>query len=170
MEQPIKELERSGDAVRVALEDQRGPAWLAAELLPALAAFRAGTARATARTLLCPFDNILWRRDRALALFGFDYRLESYTPEPKRIYGYYTLPILIDGRLVGRLDARYRRKERILSVQSIHLEPTVKATATLAGTIVSILRGFVRFLGGGQIEVLLTAPDSLHPHLLKRLP
>jgi uncharacterized protein YcaQ len=165
----LEGLERSGEAIRVALEHQRGSAWLDAALLPALQAFRAGDVRATARTLLCPFDNILWRRDRALALFGFDYRLESYTPEPKRVYGYYTLPILIDGRLVGRLDARYRRKERVLSVQSIHLEPTVKATASLAGTIVTILRAFVRFLGGGQIEVVMTAPEALHSHLLKRL-
>jgi uncharacterized protein YcaQ len=162
-------IEGAGGAHRVTIEDQRGPAWLDAALVPALADFRAKAVKPTVRTLLCPFDNLLWRRDRALALFDFDYRLESYTPEPKRIYGYYTLPILIDGRFVGRLDARYRRKDRILAVQSIHLEPGVKSTAALAGAIIGILRAFVRFLGGGEIDILVTRPDALRSHIAKRL-
>lgn len=162
-------LEQTGGAHRVALEDERSPGWLDAALLPALAAFRRGNARPTTRTLLCPFDNLLWQRNRALTLFGFDYRLESYTPEPKRIYGYYTLPILIDGRLVGRVDARYRRKERVFAIHAIHLEPGVKPTQVTVGRVAQALRAFVRFLGGGSFEIHRCAPESLGSRLLARL-
>lgn len=162
-------LEQTGGAFRVVLEDEAAPAWLDADLVPALEAFRRGDARPRANTLLCPFDNLLWQRTRARALFGFDYRLESYTPAPKRVYGYYSLPLLVDGRLIGRLDARYRRKERVLAVHALHLEPGVKPTAAVAGRIGRILRAFSRFLGGGTYEILHCAPEALRPRLLERL-
>lgn len=169
MKRVLAHLADEGRAIPVELGDERLPAWLDPDLLPALEGFRSGALRPTRRTLLSPFDNLLWRRERALALFGFDYRLESYTPEPKRIYGYYTLPILIDGALVGRLDARYRRKERRLVVHSLHLEPTVKQTVGLATAIASAIKAFTTFLGGGEIELLSTNPESFQPVLQKRL-
>jgi len=55
-------------------------------------------------------------------LFGFEYRIEVYTPGPRRVHGYYTLPILHHGHLVGRLDAKIHRKERRLEVRSVHFE------------------------------------------------
>src|SRR5207247_5941330 len=87
--------------------------WLALTRdLPALA--RAGRMRAPSHgtTLLSPFDSLLWHRDRVTRLFGFDYRIEVYTPGPQRVHGYYTLPILHHGHLIGRLDAKAHRAER----------------------------------------------------------
>lgn len=165
----LETMAREGRAVPVALEGRREPAWLDAALLPALAAFRAGSARPRSRTLLSPFDNLLWRRERALALFGFDYRLESYTPAPKRVYGYYSLPILVDGALVGRLDARYRRAERRMVVHALHLEPGVRPRASLAAAIAAILREFTAFLGGGEIDVVCSSPPSFLPLVTDRL-
>ncbi len=73
--------------------------------------------------LLSPFDPITWHRDRALRLYDFDYKIEIYTPEAKRKYGYYTLPILYRDRLVGRVDLKNDRKAKALNVLSLWSEP-----------------------------------------------
>jgi len=73
--------------------------------------------------LLSPFDSLLWHRDRVARLFGFDYRIEVYTPGPKRVHGYYTLPILHHGHLIGRVDAKSHRADRKLEVRHVHFEP-----------------------------------------------
>jgi hypothetical protein len=98
--------------------------WLALTRdLPALR--RAGRRRSPAEgtTLLAPFDSLLWHRERVSRLFRFDYRIEVYTPGPKRVHGYYTLPILHDGHLIGRLDAKAHRAARWLEVRHVHFEP-----------------------------------------------
>jgi uncharacterized protein YcaQ len=69
-------------------------------------------------TLLSPFDPLTRNRERAIRVFDFDYKIEIYTPEPKRVYGYYTLPLLQNGNLVGRIDLKSERKTRELLVQS----------------------------------------------------
>ena len=75
--------------------------------------------------LLSPFDPVTWHRERALRLYDFDYRIEIYTPEAKRKYGYYTLPILYRDRLVGRLDLKNDRKAKQLNVLSLWHEDWV---------------------------------------------
>ncbi len=115
---------RSGEVVALPIAGERAPWFALAEDEPALeraARRRVPPSRGT--TLLSPFDSFLWHRERTLRLFGFDYRLEVYTPGHKRVHGYYSLPILHDGRLIGRLDAKNHREERRLEVRSVHFEP-----------------------------------------------
>ena len=69
-------------------------------------------------TVLSPFDPLTWQRERALRIFDFDYRIEIYTPEPKRIYGYYSLPTLHKDKLVARIDLKSDRQNKALLVQS----------------------------------------------------
>ena len=69
-------------------------------------------------TILSPFDPVCWKRDRIERMFGFEYRIEIYTPEPKRQFGYYTLPILHNRDLVGRIDLKSDRQGRQLLAQA----------------------------------------------------
>jgi uncharacterized protein YcaQ len=91
-------------------------------------------------TLLSPFDPLVWDRARARAVFGFDYRLECYTPEPKRRYGYFVLPILRRGEFVGRLDAKAHRKEGVFEVKSVHLEQGVDVCDELLSDVAAAIR------------------------------
>ena len=72
----------------------------------------------TLTTVLSPFDPLTWQRERALRIFNFDYKIEIYTPEPKRIYGYYSLPTLHKDKLIARIDLKSDRQNKTLLVQS----------------------------------------------------
>jgi uncharacterized protein YcaQ len=91
----------------------------------------------TRTTLLSPFDRLIHDRDRTEALFGFQYKLEMYVPKEQRQYGYFVLPALHGDRLIGRVDPELDRKERVLRVHSLHLEPNApdRARALIEGAL-----------------------------------
>jgi hypothetical protein len=72
--------------------------------------------------ILSPFDNLLIQRKRIKALFNFDYLIECYVPEAKRQYGYFSLPILWDGKLVARMDCKIEKRQSILYINHLALE------------------------------------------------
>jgi uncharacterized protein YcaQ len=102
--------------------------------------------------LLSPFDPVVWERDRALRMFGFHYRIEIYTPAPRRIYGYYTLPVLVDDRIAARIDLKSDRQNRVLRVQSAWHEPG--EAADYEGRLVELLRQTAAWQGLDGIEVV----------------
>jgi uncharacterized protein YcaQ len=102
--------------------------------------------------LLSPFDPVVWERARALRMFDFHYRIEIYTPAPKRIYGYYTLPVLVDDRIVARIDLKNDRQNGVLRVQSAWHEPG--QPRGYEGRVAEQLRRTAAWQGLGGIEVM----------------
>ncbi len=136
----LHRLADEGELLPVRVEGWQHGAFVHASLAGELAQAQAGTLKATHTTALSPFDPLVWDRKRASELFGFDYRIECYTPAPKRQYGYFVLPLLHRGRLVGRMDAKAHRKEGVFEVKSLYLEPGVRVTQILARELDKALR------------------------------
>jgi uncharacterized protein len=91
--------------------------------------------RPSGAVLLSPFDNLLWDRDFARRVLGFDHLIEVYKPAPPRRYGYYVLPLLWRDRIVGRADLRSDRKRGVLVVQTFHRESGVRASGALTAAL-----------------------------------
>jgi len=149
----LARLEAEGALERVAVEGWKEPLWAARDQLPLVEAAAAGRLEPTVTTLLSPFDPVVWDRARAKALFNFDYRIECYTPAPKRRYGYFSLPILHRGALVGRLDPKAHRAEGRLEVKALHLDPGVEVTERLLIELARTLHAFARWHRTPAVEV-----------------
>ncbi|MGE4392771.1 MAG: winged helix-turn-helix domain-containing protein [Aeromonas sp.] len=128
----LHQMADEGELLPVRVEGWQHGAFVHASLADELVRAQAGTLKASHTAVLSPFDPLVWDRKRASELFGFDYRIECYTPAPKRQYGYFVLPLLHRGKLVGRMDAKAHRKEGVFEVKSLYLEQGVRITQSLA--------------------------------------
>ncbi|MCD9147339.1 winged helix-turn-helix domain-containing protein [Pseudophaeobacter flagellatus] len=101
--------------------------------------------------LLSPFDPMLRDRKRAERLFGFHYRIEVFTPAPKRQYGYYVFPLLEGQKLVGRIDMKAERSADCLAVTALWSERGVTFTAPRIKRLEAELARVARFVGVGRV-------------------
>ena len=140
---------KAGRVVEVEVDGLNGPLLALPEHLEKLS--RIPKPRGT--TLICPFDSFLWQRDRAEHLLDFYYRIEIYTPPAKRKYGYFVMPILHDGALVGRLDPKLHRDRGKLEIKAIFLEPGFERNEEFEQGLVATLRDLATFVGANKISL-----------------
>jgi uncharacterized protein YcaQ len=135
------------------------PAWAGPEALAQAQAAPRGRHRAV---LLSPFDSLVWDRKRTLRMFGFEHSLEAYVPKPKRIHGYFAMPLLAGGRLVGRVDPV--RRGKTLVARQLSLD-----TAAAAEPMARALREAAEWVGCTSVELGQVSPPHLAPRLAAAL-
>jgi len=108
--------------------------------------------------LLSPFDNAIIHRDRVQQFFGFDYRIECYTPQEKRQYGYFCLPILYGNTFIGRVDCKAHRKDRQLELIHLHVEKQPMDIELWVEPFVEIIKKFATFNGCESIKLTQISP------------
>ncbi|MFU8827244.1 MAG: winged helix-turn-helix domain-containing protein [Brevefilum sp.] len=157
----LNALTEKGHLEQIRVEGWDFPAYIHPDQSDLIQAAANDTFEPTLTSLLSPFDPLVSDRERALALFGFDYRMESYLPAKDRQYGYFCLPILHQGKLVGRLDPKAHRREKRLEIRKIYLEPGVTVDENLADGLKHTLKAFSDWHAMIDYEILETDPPDL---------
>jgi uncharacterized protein len=148
-----------GELIPVQVEGWKQDTFVHRDFAPMIDDAASGKLASTVTTVLSPFDPVVWDRKRAAALFDFDYAIECYTPAAKRKYGYFVLPLLSRGKLVGRVDAKAHRTQRVFELKSLHIEPGVRLSARLAGDLRRALQRCADWHGTPQLEIT-SAPED----------
>ena len=157
----VRDLAAEGALDMVEVEGWKEPGYVHPDHRALAASAAAGGVKPVLTTLISPFDPIVWDRARASELFGFEYRLECYTPAPKRVYGYFTLPILRRGALIGRLDPKAHRRDGVFEVKALYLEPGVRVTQALVADVARAIRECAAWHGTPTVVVRRTDPPEL---------
>jgi len=169
-ERDLRPLLDDGTLVEVEVEGWKRPGFVHRGHVAAAGRIAAGALAPTHTTLLSPFDPAVWDRERVATMFGFDYRLECYVPAPKRRHGYYVLPILRRGELVGRLDAKAHRAEGVFEVKALSLEPAVEPGDALLRDLARAIATCAAWHGTPGVSMGTTAPAGVRRALSALLP
>ena len=115
--------------------------------------------------LLSPFDNTVIQRKRLKDIFGFDYQTEIYYPVHKRVYGYFSMPILYGTTFIGRMDPKAHRQQKVLEIRNLALEEGVQITDGLIAKLQQKLQEFADFNECETWQIKHTTPASLRSKL-----
>jgi uncharacterized protein YcaQ len=139
---------RAGTIVEVRVSGLREPCYVLPDHLSGVDAIP----EPSGTTLLGPFDSLLWQRERAEALAGFRYRVEIYLPAAKREFGYYVMPILHDGRLVGRVEPKLHRDRATLEIRKEWTEAGFRRDRRFDRALDQALDSMREFVGADRLE------------------
>ena len=162
-------LVESGRVLRVAVEGWDAPAYVHHDHKSLLKKAARGQLEATHTALLSPFDPVVWDRARGSALFDFDYRLECYTPEAKRVHGYFVLPILCRGALIGRLDAKAHRADGIFEIKALYAQPGCKWDDEQVQAVAQAIATCAAWHDTPDVRLVRTQPAGLKAALAREL-
>ena len=160
-EQELVPLLANGELLAVSVQGWDRHGYVHCDNADLLERARRGRLRATYTALLSPFDPLVWDRARLRGMFDFDYSLECYTPAARRRYGYFVLPILHRGRLVGRLDAKAHRADGVFEIKSLYLEPDVPIEPQLVRDLADTLARAAHWHGTPQVRLVRVHPPTL---------
>jgi uncharacterized protein YcaQ len=146
----LAELAEAGELAPVQVDGWKQPAYLATGA--------AMPKRLAPTALLSPFDPLVWHRPRTERIFDFHYRLEFYTPEPKRVFGYFVMPFLHRGRLEARVDLKADRAGGRLRVFGVFAEAGLRRTDDMIGALALELRHLADWLKLPEIGVEAETP------------
>jgi uncharacterized protein len=150
-----------GQLLSVQVAGWDSPAYVHADHRALLEKAGDGRLRATHTALLSPFDPLIWDRTRLREMFGFDYSIECYVPAAKRRYGYYVLPILHRGRLIGRLDAKAHRAEGVFEVKALFLEDDVKPSQRMLDEVARAIAATAAWHGTPKVRLGRCRPATI---------
>ena len=169
-----------GTVTELRVEHEKAPWYALTADVKALAAAGRRRTGSSGTTLLSPFDSFLWHRERVHGLWRYFYRIEIYVPGHKRQHGYYSLPVLHDGQLVGRVDVKTHRERGELEAKHAHFEPWFAAGGPPPGVswgaidrdeaiagIGEALRSLARHVGVERVTLTRTTPAKLKPTLAR---
>ncbi len=157
----LEQLQDSSKIVRVKIDGGRQgrKSYIRSEDIKLLESLEKGTYDGHLR-LISPFDNILSNRERAKAMFNFEYTLEQFVPLAKRKYGTYVLPILFGDRLVGRVDASLEKNLHQLNVNSVYAEPGYESDLDIPSKLVEVVQELADFLDAEKVSYGKRLPEG----------
>ncbi|MEQ8672082.1 MAG: crosslink repair DNA glycosylase YcaQ family protein [Aggregatilineales bacterium] len=159
----LKRLEKQDRVIQVAVEGWDKPAYVHPDHVNMVEAAANGDIPQSKTTLLSPFDPLVWDRGRTLDLFDFDFPIEFYFPANKRKYGYFSLPILYNNRLIGRVDPKANRKKDTFEIKTMHLEPDVEVDEPLIFRVKRVIQACADWHDTPQVVM----DESVDPELIE---
>jgi uncharacterized protein len=160
-ERELAPLVATGQLLSVQVAGWKNPAYVHPDHAVLLDKAYDGRLRATHTALLSPFDPLIWDRARLREMFDFDYSIECYLPAAKRKYGYYVLPILHRGRLIGRLDAKAHRAEGVFEVKAIFLEEQIEPSSRMLEELAQAIADTAAWHGTPKIRLGRCRPAAI---------
>ncbi|CAG0934497.1 hypothetical protein TFLX_03518 [Thermoflexales bacterium] len=160
LKEALHDLHAEGVIEKIRMGDDKAEWFIHAEDVPLLDRIEAGDFACERTTLLSPFDNLICDRARTAKLFNFDFRIEIYTPQHKRQYGYYVLPILHGDRLIGRVDPKMDREHGRLHIHAVHAEKDAPLNHKTGRAIRDAIEDLATFLGATDIHYTHLVPSG----------